>query len=323
MPEEDGSHEDGRREGGRRAGGARAGTGTSRARREERAGVVPPQDVDVPRQHREGPDGARASADAAEAGAIGSSTIGAETGAGTTEAGANAAGADTIGAGTTGTSASHANAGRPDHPTITGAARTGSPASTGASGPPPARADTLRARAARARAKAQVGPGKRPGLGGRGPGQAVALGVGAVFLLVGVLGFIPGITTGYSELAFAGAHSTAMLLGVFQVSVLHNAVHLLFGAAGVAAAANRGASRAYLVVGGGAYLVLWLFGSAVHEASAANFVPFNAADNLLHLALGLGMAALGIATTAVERARGVYPGPEQFGEGQAGEQPHR
>ncbi|AXX29266.1 hypothetical protein APASM_1901 [Actinosynnema pretiosum subsp. pretiosum] len=168
-----------------------------------------------------------------------------------------------------------------------------------------------------------MGPGKRPGLGARGPGQAVALGVGAVFLLVGVLGFIPGITTGYSELAFAGAHSTAMLLGVFQVSVLHNAVHLLFGAAGVAAAANRGASRAYLVVGGGAYLVLWLFGSAVHEASAANFVPFNAADNLLHLALGLGMAALGIATTAVERARGVYPGPEQFGEGQAGEQPHR
>nr|WP_253850613.1 DUF4383 domain-containing protein [Actinosynnema pretiosum] len=160
-------------------------------------------------------------------------------------------------------------------------------------------------------------------MGARTPGQAVALGVGAVFLLVGVLGFIPGITTNYSDLAFAGTHSTAMLLGVFQVSVLHNAVHLLFGAIGVAAAANRGASRAYLVVGGGVYLVLWLFGSAVHEASAANFVPFNAADNLLHLALGLAMVLLGVATTAIERARGVYPGPEQFGEGQAGEQPHR
>ncbi|HLU43103.1 MAG TPA: DUF4383 domain-containing protein, partial [Microthrixaceae bacterium] len=46
--------------------------------------------------------------------------------------------------------------------------------------------------------------------------------VGVVFLLVGVLGFIPGITTNYDAMEFAGHESGAELFGVFQVSILHN-----------------------------------------------------------------------------------------------------
>ncbi|MDI9949424.1 DUF4383 domain-containing protein [Rhodococcus sp. IEGM 1305] len=68
----------------------------------------------------------------------------------------------------------------------------------------------------------------------RSPLQLAALIVGVVFLLVGVLGFIPGITTNYDMLTFAGHHSEAKLLGVFEVSILHNIVHLLFGVAMVA-----------------------------------------------------------------------------------------
>ncbi len=49
--------------------------------------------------------------------------------------------------------------------------------------------------------------------------------------VVAVLGFVPGITTSYSELSFAGHESEAKLLGLFQVSVLHNIVHGLFGLA--------------------------------------------------------------------------------------------
>ncbi len=64
--------------------------------------------------------------------------------------------------------------------------------------------------------------------------QKVAAAVGAVFLLVGILGFIPGITTNYGAMEFAGHQSDAMLLGIFQVSMLHNIVHLLFGVAGLA-----------------------------------------------------------------------------------------
>ena len=127
--------------------------------------------------------------------------------------------------------------------------------------------------------------------------QTAALAVGATFLLVGVLGFIPGITTNYDTMQFAGHESEAMLLGLFQVSVLHNIVHLLFGAAGIAAARTVSGARGYLIGGGAVYLVLWLYGLVVGHESAANFVPLNTADNWLHLLLGLGMIALGFLTT--------------------------
>jgi len=63
----------------------------------------------------------------------------------------------------------------------------------------------------------------------RTPVQSLAALVGLVFLLVGILGFIPGITSHYSDLGFAGHDSTAKLLGIFQTSVLHNIIHIAFG----------------------------------------------------------------------------------------------
>jgi hypothetical protein len=127
--------------------------------------------------------------------------------------------------------------------------------------------------------------------------QTVALAVGVTFLLVGVLGFIPGITSDYDALTFAGHESEAKLLGVFQVSILHNIVHLLFGVAGLALARTVSGARTYLIGGGAVYLVLWLYGLVIDHNSAANFVPVNSADNWLHLFLGLGMIALGLLTT--------------------------
>ncbi|WP_231515573.1 DUF4383 domain-containing protein [Herbidospora cretacea] len=126
------------------------------------------------------------------------------------------------------------------------------------------------------------------------PLRQAALILGAVFLLVGILGFIPGITTNYDTMQFAGHHSQAMLLGVFQVSVLHNIVHLLFGVWGLAASRTWNASRAFLVGGGVIYLILFLYGLLIDRASGANFVPLNTADNWLHLALGVVMIALGL-----------------------------
>jgi ABC-type transport system involved in multi-copper enzyme maturation permease subunit len=124
--------------------------------------------------------------------------------------------------------------------------------------------------------------------------RAIAAVVGIVFLLVGILGFIPGITTHYGDLSFAGHHSRAELLGIFQVSVLHNIVHLLFGVAGLALARTARTAVAYLIGGGLIYLVLWVYGLAVGEGSSANFVPVNSADNWLHLVLGIGMVGLGL-----------------------------
>ncbi|WP_104167620.1 DUF4383 domain-containing protein [Arthrobacter sp. SX1312] len=130
--------------------------------------------------------------------------------------------------------------------------------------------------------------------GGRTTLQRAAQAVGVVFLLVGILGFIPGITSNYSSMAFAGHQSEALLLGIFQVSILHNIVHLLFGVAGLAMAKTVSGARAYLLGGGVIYAILWIYGLIIDQQSAANFVPVNDADNWLHLVLAIGMIALGL-----------------------------
>ena len=137
---------------------------------------------------------------------------------------------------------------------------------------------------------------------GRSPVRAVALLFGAVFLLVGVAGFIPGLTTDYGDLGFAGSGSTAELLGTFQVSVLHNIVHLLFGVAAVAMARSETGARTYLVGAGTVYLLLWILGLVVHGGDGkGNFIPVNDEDNWLHL--GLALALLGFGLLLPESAR--------------------
>ena len=126
------------------------------------------------------------------------------------------------------------------------------------------------------------------------PVQKASALVGAVFLLVGVLGFIPGITTSYDSMEAAGHESHAELLGIFQVSILHNVVHLLFGVAGLALARTASSARAFLIGGGAVYLVLWLYGLLIDKSSQANFVPLNTADDWLHFVLGAAMIALGV-----------------------------
>jgi 4-hydroxybenzoate polyprenyltransferase len=127
------------------------------------------------------------------------------------------------------------------------------------------------------------------------PVRTAATVVSAVFLLVGIAGFIPGVTTDYDGMTFAGHESTAMLLGIFHVSILHNIVHLLFGIVGLAMARTAPGAAAYLIGGGVVYAVLWIYGLVIDHDSAANFVPLNTADNWLHLILAIGMIGLGVA----------------------------
>ena len=132
----------------------------------------------------------------------------------------------------------------------------------------------------------------------RTPVQNVARLVGIVFLLVGIAGFIPGVTTNlYDGLEFAGNDGNAELLGIFQVSVLHNIVHGLFGIAGLALAATASGARTYLIGGGGVYLGLFLLGIV----GGGDWIPSNTADNWLHLLLGAGMIVLGVVTTRESR----------------------
>ena len=135
--------------------------------------------------------------------------------------------------------------------------------------------------------------------GDRTPVQKGALVVALLFLVVGIAGFIPGVTTHFGDLSFAGRSSQAELLGIFQVSVLHNLVHLLFAVLGFIAYKTARASGIYLIGGGGLYLVLTFYGAGVDLAKSANFVPFNTADNWLHLALSIAMIGLGVLLTAI------------------------
>jgi hypothetical protein len=137
-------------------------------------------------------------------------------------------------------------------------------------------------------------PSTTPTRARRTAAQTTAVVVGVVFLVVGVAGFIPGLTTNFDTITFAGHHSNALLLGVFQVSVLHNIVHLLFGVTGIALARTHRGARSYLIGGGAIYLLLLVYGLIVDHGSEANFVPLNTADNWLHLGLGIGMIALGL-----------------------------
>ena len=93
---------------------------------------------------------------------------------------------------------------------------------------------------------------------------------GVVFLLVGIAGFIPGITTNlYDGLEFAGDDGNAKVIGLFEVSVLHNIVHGLFGIAGLALAKTASGARTYLIGGGAIYVLL----AVVQVIGAGDWVP--------------------------------------------------
>ena len=128
---------------------------------------------------------------------------------------------------------------------------------------------------------------------GRTDVQNAGMGVGIVLMLAGVLGFIPGVTTQYSELMFLGPDSHAMFLGLFQVSMLLNIVQLAIGATGWAMSRTEHGARNFLMGAGALYIVLAIFGLIVGVDSAANFLSLNMLDNWTHLVLGVVMIVAG------------------------------
>lgn len=122
--------------------------------------------------------------------------------------------------------------------------------------------------------------------------QKAARLVGIVFLIVGIAGFIPGITRDAPG-DFMGENSPASLLHVFQTGILHDLVHLAFGVAGILLARRYDTAKQFLIGGGAIYLLLWLIGMF----SAMDWLPADVTDHWLHFVLGLGMVGLGWALT--------------------------
>ena len=125
--------------------------------------------------------------------------------------------------------------------------------------------------------------------------QLASLVIGAVYLLIGILGFF---ITGFDNFA---EHTDETLLG-FEINPLHNIVHILVGAAGIALSRTLRSSRTFgwlLAVAYGATFLYGLF--AAGREDAVNFLSLNGPDNVLHLLSAL--AGLAIALGPVNSRR--------------------
>ncbi|HSF98045.1 MAG TPA: DUF4383 domain-containing protein [Ornithinibacter sp.] len=81
----------------------------------------------------------------------------------------------------------------------------------------------------------------------------VASTVGSIFLVVGCLGFLPGVTTNLEGLRLTGPGSSTALVDLVPVTVAGNVVHLALALAAKSWARTEDRARAFLVVGGALY----------------------------------------------------------------------
>jgi hypothetical protein len=122
------------------------------------------------------------------------------------------------------------------------------------------------------------------------PNRLIATIFGAVYLLVGALGF--AYTGGVGFVATQGG----LILGIFEVNPLHNIAHLLIGAALlIAGLVSAVAAKTVNIVVGAAYLLLGIVGFFL-AGTGANILALNTPDHFLHLAsaivlLGVGLGA--------------------------------
>jgi len=137
-----------------------------------------------------------------------------------------------------------------------------------------------------------------------------ALLMGIVFAVVGIAGFVPALLTpptGHPDLMIDAGHGR--LFGLFPVNILHNLVHLLFGAWGVLAYRSFVAARGYARVVAWSYGLLTVMGLIPFLNTAFGLVPIHGHDIWLHAGIALVAAYFGYrAPVAAEAPRPVHVG---------------
>jgi hypothetical protein len=125
---------------------------------------------------------------------------------------------------------------------------------------------------------------------------------GIVFLAVGILGFVPGITTPHTHPDVALDAGLGLLLGLFAINVLHNVVHLIFGAWGLVAARSLPAAKLYFKATAIIYAVFTVMGlvSAANLYTTFGLVPLYGNDVWLHALLAAVAAYFGFVHRDVE-----------------------
>jgi hypothetical protein len=129
----------------------------------------------------------------------------------------------------------------------------------------------------------------------RSPNRIVAVAFGAVYVLVGLLGFFATSNVGFVS------PDGGLLLGIFEVNPLHNVAHLLIGAALlIAGLSNVSAAKGTNTTVGAVYLVLGIIGFFI-ENTAANILALNTADHFLHLLSAVVLLAVGLGADKTAR----------------------
>src|SRR5919204_4123346 len=125
------------------------------------------------------------------------------------------------------------------------------------------------------------------------PARLYALVVGAVLVVAGIIGFFYNAHFGHGSNVF-GNDTTVKVFGILTVNGWHNVVHLATGALGLLAVGY--AARTYALGLGAVYIGVAVWGFIIGSGdSIASIVPINAADNILHLALGVVGVLAGLA----------------------------
>ncbi|HYE95519.1 MAG TPA: DUF4383 domain-containing protein [Rubricoccaceae bacterium] len=117
--------------------------------------------------------------------------------------------------------------------------------------------------------------------------QTFALVFGALYVLVGILGFVPGLVTPEPahDMAIDAGHGR--LLGLFPVNLAHNLVHLLIGAWGLLAMRSLAGSVNYARGLAVLYGVLAVLGLIPATNTLFGIAPIYGLDVFLHAASAL------------------------------------
>lgn len=121
--------------------------------------------------------------------------------------------------------------------------------------------------------------------------KTAAILFGLVFLVVGILGFVPAIT------------KDEMLLGIFHVNTAHNLVHLASGAVFLLCGmAGPGPSRMFFKIFGVVYALVAALGFYYGDQPILGIVSNNTPDIWLHVVLAIVMLFLGFGTSSSDTA---------------------
>lgn len=127
-----------------------------------------------------------------------------------------------------------------------------------------------------------------------------SLGLGIVYVLVGIVGFIPAF---YTSPPASAPHlqvtaSYGYLFGIFPINALHNVVHIVVGLAGIIAWSRLILAEVYCRTLFIVFGLLTVLGFIPQADTIFGYVPLFGNDTWLHTATALSSAFFGWVPTA-------------------------